>query len=131
MGAVNPSKTYVKALHLQSDNRTYHMITVHGYRQVVSLNAFFHGLKKMERDRKRGVIWFEHNEYEHERIYSKPDILSLVEWPADDDYVQHESMWAFYEYIGYDYKQKRWVDKPNLTITLHVQATDEDGDEVF
>lgn len=111
MGVIHPSKTYVKDLHLQSDNRTYHMITVHGYRQVVSLNAFFHGLRKMNRDRRRGILWFEHNEYEHPMHTNNTTILS--DWPKDDDdYVQHESMWAFYEYIGYDYKRKRWVDRP-------------------
>ena len=109
MGAVNPSKTYCRELHMKIDDtktdRVFHLMTIHGYRSVESLNAFFHG-KKIEKDMKRNILWYEHNEYEHDFELSS----SLSDWPKDDaDYIQHEDIWAFYKYIGYDYKKKRWV----------------------
>lgn len=90
---------------METDKRVFHLMTIHGYRQVVSLNAFFNGRKKMDRDMKRQILWYEHNEYGHDFALNFP----LSDWPKEDsEYIQHKDIWAFYKYIGYDYKTKRW-----------------------
>jgi hypothetical protein len=107
--ALSPRKRYVVELsNRDGDRLSYHLITYGGYRQVVSAGAFFDGVRKLDRDVKRGVIWPSHLEYEHHH-YTRKDVLGFSLWPEYIEFVEHESIWAFYKYIGYDYKKKKFV----------------------
>ena len=111
MSILKPTKIYVSEIHNGIDHMRHHAITHDGYRQVVSAGAFFHGVKKHDRDVKRGVIWASHYEHEHHR-YTEKSILGFSIWSGDVEIVEHESIWAFYEHIGYDYKKKKWTSSP-------------------
>ena len=106
--ALPPRKRYVVELSDRDGDRlSYHLITYGGYRQVVSAGAFFDGVRKIDRDMKRGVIWPSHLEYEHHHHTRK--FMGISTWPDDADVIEHESIWDFYKYIGYDYKKKKFV----------------------
>jgi len=111
MSVIKPSKIYVSEIHNGIDHMCHHVITHDGYRQVVSAGAFFDGVRKYDRDVKRGIIWASHHEYEHHH-YTRKDVLGFSVWPDDVEIVEHESIWAFYEYVGYDYKKKKWISSP-------------------
>lgn len=110
MSVLKPTKIYVSELHNGSEHMCHHIITNEGYRQVVSAGAFFHGVKKHDRDVKRGIIWASHHEDEHHHYTRKYMGFSI--WEEDVPVVEHESIWAFYEHIGYDYKKKKWTSSP-------------------
>ena len=110
MRVLKPSKIYVSELHNVGEHICHHVITHDGYRQVVSAGAFFHGVKKGDRDVKRGIIWASHDEYDH-HIYTRK-YMGFSIWPDDVPIVEHETIWAFYEHIGYDYKKKKWTSSP-------------------
>lgn len=105
--ALPPRKLYAIELGYPSASHIrYHVITYGGYRQVVSAGAFFYGVKKHDRDIKRGIIWSSHREHEHHMYTRKHMGFSI--WEDDVKVIEHESIWAFYEYIGYDYKKKKF-----------------------
>lgn len=108
MSVLKPSNIYVAELHNDSDHICYHVITYEGYRQVLSVGAFFYGVKKFEQDSKRGVIWAAHREFDHHR-YIEKNSLGFSTWDEDVPVVKHRSIWDFYTYIGYDYKRKKWI----------------------
>ena len=104
-----PRKRYVVELSDRDGDRiSYHLITYGGYRQVVSAGAFFDGVRKHDRDVKRGIIWASHHEHDHSH-YTRKDTLGFSLWPDYVEIIEHESIWDFYKYIGYDYKKKKFV----------------------
>jgi len=107
--ALPPRKRYVSELGYPGGTHIrHHVITYGGYRQVVSAGAFFHGTeKKHDMDVKRGIIWNSHHEDEH-YLYTRK-YMGFSIWADDIEVIEHESIWAFYEYIGYDYKKKKFV----------------------
>ncbi len=111
MSVLKPSKIYCTELHLPSDHMQYHVVIHEGYRQVLSSNAFFHGVKKHVKDNKRGIIWPSHYENEH-HLYTRKNSLGFSTWQEELPVIEHESIWAFYEYIGYDYRTKKWNPEP-------------------
>lgn len=44
--------------------------------------------------------------------------LDYVHHNADDPHFFHESLWAFYASIGYDYKKKKWGERPSCDPVL-------------
>jgi hypothetical protein len=87
------------------------------YRQVTSFNAFFHSGKL----KKHGPNWspeFLYRELDWEEFEIEcntwrehagkydldPDACDWRKLPT----TEHQSIWEFYEAIGYDYKSKRW-----------------------
>lgn len=102
--------------------RTIHKITMPEvtdsgfYRQTTSYNAFAHGGVRSGRKapcHAPGRLFYCHSDRlehwlrEQQRIAGDPILADLDERlrPA----VEHASIWAFYEHVGWDYKAKRWV----------------------
>lgn len=59
--------------------------------------------------------------------------LDYVHHSADDPHFFHESLWAFYASIGYDYKKKKWGERPPCgpVLTpeqLHARCLEVDAD---
>jgi len=87
------------------------------YRQVGSLNCFFYGRKKRVKPGEvihtgnvhlfknnhspDGHMFALHAEFEYDDKRSKLWIGETVE-------KTFESIWEFYQYIGYDYKTRKW-----------------------
>jgi hypothetical protein len=111
MSVLKPTKIYVSEIRDEMDHMCHHIVIHDGYRQVVSAGAFFHGVKKHDKDKKRGIIWASHYEHEH-YLYTKKTTDGFSIWPDDVEIVEHKSIWAFYKYIGYDYKKKKWTTSP-------------------
>jgi hypothetical protein len=92
----------------------HHAIQVDGYRAAVSHGAFFHGKRSHDAHHKRGIIWNPHTECDHLHYTEKrhadmfpPDGISI--WPDDVPIIEHDSIWNFYKYVGYNYKTRKWT----------------------
>lgn len=86
------------------------------YRQTVSYDAFFNGIPKKGKqhgpnwkmkERLYVAKWWDEFESDCERWKKYGSTHDDRTLPT----VEHQSIWEFYEHIGYDYKKKRWVKK--------------------
>lgn len=115
---------------IEIDRATSHHLQIHTlwlplppekdfYRQVTSFNAFFHSGRLQ--GRANGPNWSpeklfserDWDEYERDcerwiKCLAKDGILSDL----DDrklPQLEHQSIWDFYQAIGYEYKKQRWI----------------------
>jgi hypothetical protein len=105
----------VLELDTKTNNRVIHKIKTPEYNEklwyvtVVSSNAFFYSLKK--RNRKGNILYigksFEEWTYDQEHRAKNPIIADLDERLLTP--IEHESLWDFYKYIGWDYKKKKYM----------------------
>jgi hypothetical protein len=88
-----------------------HKVTMDGYAEVRSSNAFFYNDRKMKRDRKLGFMWMSRNEESHlmELEVAREFATKTPLWDRLP-IIEHESIWAFYDHIGYDYKTKKYKE---------------------
>lgn len=84
------------------------------YREVVSFDAFFHGIK--QRNFVKGVkLFFARSRQEYDQsLASFNKIMGEHGQPPKPPLpeVHHANIWEFYKYIGYDYKKQKWIKKP-------------------
>jgi hypothetical protein len=130
----NPKRQYVFVERRDSKNVMIHIVTFPGlglkggYRAIVSLDSFRHRQLhrwnyKFYMKRKSCPLWFSGQikwEWDHDREASLhawnetkkkfPDLPEFPDQYADVPVREHESVWAFYEAIGYDYKKQRLTD---------------------
>jgi hypothetical protein len=107
-------KSFVTEISLENYRHTRKWIvdidcgTEFNYRGRVSSNAFFHSPKKRN---------YSDTSLYHEKSLEEAVIVSevLLEYGIEkpiilDEIEQVESIWKFYEIIGYDYKKKRYIN---------------------
>lgn len=70
-------------------------VTEGGYRQIVSFNAFFHGMKKRN--------------WNKNKLYHLTDEITMKFCQYKSKTVKHKDIWAFYKAIGYNYKRKKYM----------------------
>ena len=92
------------------------------YRTIGSLNAFNEGDRKnstaLEKERYRsaccwgpGVLYYYEREEEWERAQERKanhPILCVLDERCMPT-IHHDSLWSFYQHIGFDYKRRRYV----------------------
>ena len=104
-----PFVRQVKEFHLGQDIIRYHQfivpnITNGGYRPITSLNAFFYGMKKYNHT-PNGIIY----------MMMDPEFYPSIPNDRNNVYMgpfqifQHETIWNFYNFIGWNWKKKKWT----------------------
>lgn len=90
----------LKAIHLLTRP---HYVEKDGYKQSLSFQAFFNNEdKKVSGEIKKTIKSFE--------MYKKKEVTDkfLEELKYDKNMIiNHNSIWSFYDYIGYDYKKQK------------------------
>jgi hypothetical protein len=87
------------------------------YRQSVSLNCFFHNANPKKRHNWRkgaGVsTLFTCEDWGIYEMWWRGNPGGLGS-PVDPKNITktHDSIWAFYEHVGFDYKAKKWIETP-------------------
>ena len=80
------------------------------YISAVSFNAFFFSLKKRNRNQSKNKLYAQkifEEWYEEQEMVSKNPIIAHLDQRLLP-YVEHDGIWDFYKYIGYDYKTKKY-----------------------
>jgi hypothetical protein len=101
-----PYRYYVAEIHMNEDIRVHHLVTVNGYRESLSVNSFLHGAKSSKVNDRRQIYWCDHHESQHKLRSTYP-----FSWPSLPN-IEHGSVWEFYQYIGGNYKEKRFSEVP-------------------
>lgn len=90
--------------------RIYHQFIIppysssKSYRAIISSNSFFHGSKKYN-CKKDGTI-FKKMDIESDGVYQANDRNNI--WIGPYLIFQHETIWDFYNFIGWNWKKKKW-----------------------
>lgn len=90
----------VAELDNECNHLCYHEFEASDYRSLVSLNAFFWGLKDYNKSKTRLYIGYRKSEWE--RFYKRTSNLTAP-------FIIHDTIWDFYIHIGYDYKKKKYI----------------------
>lgn len=88
----------------------HHRFVVGDYRSIVSYSAFFHSLKERcyYPSRKKSHILYHGQSFrDYELAHRTNEDLGLPPLPAIPT-SEHEDIWAFYKYIGWNWKRKRY-----------------------
>lgn len=103
------------------------------YREVGSLNCFFHGGRtRKNKDHRTHTYnnWTNKrfftlkDEWEHQNaidiaaMFKEKHGVNLAVPPPIDQMRVFENLYEFYDFIGYDYKAKRYLDPEEKKITL-------------
>jgi len=84
----------------------YHMFEASDYRSLLSYSAFFTSGKYRCRTKTRLYHGKRKLEWEQDRAMMAANPIT-ADLYIDVPVVNHESLWDFYKYIGYDYKKKK------------------------
>ena len=85
------------------------------YRQTTSFSWFFHGPKRRNEipgKRLFHVSWWD--DFERQTKLNRKSMAKYCIRGLDDTELPtttHESLWAFYKAVGYDYKTKKWSEQ--------------------
>jgi hypothetical protein len=97
----------VVQFHTRTNQRFVHNIhisTERSYQQICSLDAFHRGRKSLteKRNRNNGFIYMARfaDEFEVDCQFQDYSVVPRI---------HHDSAWDYYNSIGYDWKNKRWI----------------------
>ena len=88
----------------------HHRFIIGDYRSIVSHGAFFHSLKEQcyYPSRKHPqILYHSQHSRDYDISHRTHEQMGLPPLPPIPDIV-HEDIWAFYKYIGWNWKKKRY-----------------------